>query len=308
MESVENLIKLLTPSERKVLPLLKQTKDINSLIKLSDLNETQVNRALSWLQDKHLIRILEDVKEVVNLDINGLEYLNDALPERKFLNSIKNPLTLNEIKEKACLNDDELRISLGLLKRKDAIEIKDKVYLKENGKLLLNLEFPEEKLLKKLPIELNKLSKDENLVLSELKRRRNLVKTEQIKTKSIIVAKLGEEILKKDLKDIFIETLTVDMLKTSSWKKKEFRHYNIHSVTPKIYGGRRHFVNDTLNYIRRIWLDMGFKEMSDNLVQTSFWDLDALFVPQDHSAREMQDTFFIGKNKNIAKGNIPKEL
>ena len=65
MESVENLIKLITPSERKVLPLLKQTKDINYLIKLSDLNEPQVNRALSWLKDKHLKRILEDEKKIV---------------------------------------------------------------------------------------------------------------------------------------------------------------------------------------------------------------------------------------------------
>ena len=50
---------------------------------------------------------------------------------------------------------------------------------------------------------------------------------------------------------------------------------------------------------------MGFKEMTGNLVQTSFWDLDALFVPQDHPARDMQDTFYI---KDPKYGKIPKEL
>ncbi|MBI2662082.1 phenylalanine--tRNA ligase subunit alpha [Candidatus Woesearchaeota archaeon] len=33
-------------------------------------------------------------------------------------------------------------------------------------------------------------------------------------------------------------------------------------------------------------------------MQSAFWDLDALFVPQDHPAREMQDTFYLeGKAK-----------
>ena len=41
---------------------------------------------------------------------------------------------------------------------------------------------------------------------------------------------------------------------------------------------------------------MGFKEMTGNLIQSGFWNFDALFTPQDHPVREMQDTFFI-KNK-----------
>jgi len=33
--------------------------------------------------------------------------------------------------------------------------------------------------------------------------------------------------------------------------------------------------------------------MSGDLIQTSFWNFDALFTAQDHPVREMQDTFFI---------------
>ena len=50
---------------------------------------------------------------------------------------------------------------------------------------------------------------------------------------------------------------------------------------------------------------MGFREMTGNNVQTSFWDLDALFVPQDHPARDMQDTFYI---KDPKYGKLTKEL
>jgi phenylalanyl-tRNA synthetase alpha chain len=38
------------------------------------------------------------------------------------------------------------------------------------------------------------------------------------------------------------------------------------------------------------------------MVSTSFWDLDTLFVPQDHPARDMQDTFYLTEP---SKGTLP---
>ena len=38
---------------------------------------------------------------------------------------------------------------------------------------------------------------------------------------------------------------------------------------------------------------MGFLEIDGPLIQSSFWNFDVLFTPQDHPAREMQDTFYI---------------
>jgi phenylalanyl-tRNA synthetase alpha chain len=37
--------------------------------------------------------------------------------------------------------------------------------------------------------------------------------------------------------------------------------------------------------------------MEGNLIQSSFWNFDALFTPQDHPVREMQDTFFLNQDK-----------
>ena len=47
--------------------------------------------------------------------------------------------------------------------------------------------------------------------------------------------------------------------------------------------------------------------MTGSYVQTSFWNLDALFIPQDHPARQMQDTFFIGK-KDFTRGKLPPKI
>src|SRR3989344_2118111 len=138
MEEADNLVKSLTPLERKILPLIKWNKNIISLKNSSGLSETEISRALQWLENKKLITVSKAERKILELDENGKNYLKDSLPERRFLNSLsQNSLKLDEIKDHACLDDDELRSSLGLLKRKNAIEIKDKVSLTVNGKKLL---------------------------------------------------------------------------------------------------------------------------------------------------------------------------
>ena len=69
-------------------------------------------------------------------------------------------------------------------------------------------------------------------------------------------------------------------------------------------------MNEAVEYVKRIWLDLGFVEMEGSLLQTSFWDLDALFVPQDHPARAMQDTFYVRAltGKGILSGKIPSAV
>ena len=45
---------------------------------------------------------------------------------------------------------------------------------------------------------------------------------------------------------------------------------------------------------RHIFFDMGFSEMPTNrFVDSSFWCFDSIFVPQQHPARDVQDTFFV---------------
>ncbi|KRT85107.1 tRNA synthetase, partial [Oryctes borbonicus] len=45
---------------------------------------------------------------------------------------------------------------------------------------------------------------------------------------------------------------------------------------------------------RQIFLEMGFAEMpTNNFIENSFWNFDALFQPQQHPARDAHDTFFI---------------
>jgi len=94
-----------------------------------------------------------------------------------------------------------------------------------------------------------------------------------------------------------IEAITPTLIKTGSWKGKKFRRYDITSPVPKIHGGKKHFVSQATEYAKKIWLEMGFKEMTGSLTQSGFWCFDALFTAQDNPVREMQDTFFIKDKK-----------
>ncbi len=102
---------------------------------------------------------------------------------------------------------------------------------------------------------------------------------------------MGEKITQENL----IEQITPEILQKEAWKTRKFRRYDLTSPTPWISGGKRHFVNQAVDYARVVWTQMGFKEMSGNMAVSSFWNFDALFTPQDHSVREMQDTFFLDK-------------
>jgi phenylalanyl-tRNA synthetase alpha chain len=191
-----------------------------------------------------------------------------------------------------------------------AIEIKKqegKLLLKitSQGKKILEKETPEEHFLKKkFPVETKTLQDLEKLAYDNLKKRKEIIKTEIVKNRKATLTPLGQKLVKtvEEVGEV-IDSLTPQIIKEGSWKNKNFRRYDIKINVPSIYGGKRHFVNQAVEYIKQIWLDLGFKEMEGTMVQTSFWDLDSLFVPQDHPAREMQDTFYLKEPKY---GKLPE--
>lgn len=309
MQDLNKLIQSLHPLERSVLPFLKDGADLKTLVEKTKLKEVEVMRALQWFENKKVLKIISEVNEVVELDSNGKKYISEqGLPERRLLTALgDSELTLEATKKKAGLESDEFNISLGLLRKKAAITIKDgKVKLTENGKKLVDKELIEEAFLKRLPADISKLSPEDKFAYNELKTRKGIIKTSIVKSRTVELTKLGEELSKLKVSSEFIDALTPQIIKSGSWKSKNFRRYDVAVNVPKVYPGKRHFVNEAVEYARRIWLDMGFKEMKGPIVNTSFWNLDALFVPQDHPAREMQDTFFL---KSPSHGKIlDKEL
>ena len=301
---IEELANSLHPLERAIVPLLKKSNDFNELVQKSELKEVNVLRALQWLEAKKALVIREEDKEVVSLGKNGKESLEKGLPERRILNILDKDLTLDDIEKQAGITKEEFNVGIGLLKKRNNIEINNKVVsLTASGKKLKKKETFEEIFIKKLPLDTSKLKEDDKLVLNDLRKRKELVSVDLRKQRTIELTDFGEELSKVKLEKDLIEEVTKEVILNKTWVKKKFRSYNLESFAPRIYPGKRHFVNQAADYIKKVWLEMGFKEMTGNYIQTSFWNFDSLFTAQDHPARELHDTFFI----ELLNGKLPKD-
>lgn len=109
--------------------------------------------------------------------------------------------------------------------------------------------------------------------------------------------------------------LTPEMIATGSWKNMQFKPYNFNALGTRIQRGHLHPLMKVRTEFRQIFLEMGydffekilrltivtiylsvvrFTEMpTNNFVESSFWNFDALFQPQQHPARDAHDTFFL---------------
>ncbi|MBS3119653.1 phenylalanine--tRNA ligase subunit alpha [Candidatus Woesearchaeota archaeon] len=304
----QNVAETLTLNERKILKALSNPMLIGAIQRATGLQDVEINRAVMWLKNKKVVHVDEQVKDIIVLGKNGELYRKTGLPERRFLQAVQTPGTLQEISDSTKLSSQELQISLGALRQKKAIVAKRKaeleISLTPEGEKLLKQDFPEELFLKKqFPLSLSEISAKELPVLESLKRRKDIVVSSAVKVRNVFLTEFGKRVKSemKDAQDV-LEKLTPQIIKSGSYQGKSFRRYDVEASVPDIFAGKRHFVNQAVSYARQIWLELGFKEMEGPIVSTGFWNFDALFTAQDHPVREMQDTFYL---KSPAKGRLP---
>jgi len=137
---------------------------------------------------------------------------------------------------------------------------------------------------------------------SVLKTRRKMIRfVSETSYKVELIGKLGEQ--KKLASD-----LTVAMLRSGAWKDAAFKQYNFQSLGSLTCGGYIHPLVKMRQQMRQIFLEMGFQEMeTDNYVESSFWNFDSLFQPQQHPARDMHDTFFLADPRLADLSDCPAD-
>jgi phenylalanyl-tRNA synthetase alpha chain len=97
-----------------------------------------------------------------------------------------------------------------------------------------------------------------------------------------------------DLKPM-VTTLTSELLLSGRWREVDLKPYPIEDEAPYVPYGRSTLLTQCIERVRDIFLNMGFDEMSGSILESAFWNFDALFTPQDHPAREIQDTFYVDR-------------
>lgn len=104
----------------------------------------------------------------------------------------------------------------------------------------------------------------------------------------------------------FSNSLFAFSLISGRWKTATFKPYNFNAEGAPPSAGALHPLMKVREEFRNIFFEMGFTEMpTDKYIETSFWCFDSLFVPQQHPARESQDTFYL--KDPVASTDFPAE-
>ncbi|KAI3967256.1 hypothetical protein MKW92_008511 [Papaver armeniacum] len=102
-----------------------------------------------------------------------------------------------------------------------------------------------------------------------------------------------------------VTDLTSGHLQSGDWENLEFKEYNVNAKVT-LDGGHLHPLLKVREQFRNIFIEMGFEEMpTNNYVESSFWNFDSLFQPQQHPARDSHDTFFL--NEPSATQSLPED-
>jgi len=305
---LDRIIKELSNNEKKVLVTLNQLKgkaNVEEIKKTGGFSQSvEVMNAAVWLKSKNLIEIEEKTRILYALDSEGLQYVNKGLPERRLLTILgKNngKVSLNNVSEE--LNEKEIPIAVGWLKTNNWGIIKKEgeetiIEITETGRKALKTKTSDEAILEKLKetpyVEIDKKT------IKNLLSRKSVIKQKEQVISTLIVTELGRKILDQGISFTDdISQITPDIIRTGEWRSRTIRPYDIHAFSPAIYGGKPHPLVYLINKVRDVFLEMGFEEIEGDFVESCFWDMDVLFIPQDHPAREMQDTFYCKKPRVI---------
>ncbi len=280
LSNIEKRILLILGKERRKL-------SVEELMSLGNFDEmVKVMNGISWLKVKGLVKLEE------KMEIKYCLNRKETLPERRVFDILKERGEI-EIKELFTLLPKNI-VTLGIG------HLKSIGVPLENGKLkYVDVEDEikkREEILKKM--EKRCIGEDEvdREILQNLLKRKGLISKREKIRRFVSLTHLGEKILEEgiEIKEE-ITQLTPEILQTGKWRNYELKRYDVHLFAPKLYGGKSHPLVRLIERIRRIFEMMGFEEVQGDYVVSSFWDMDALFIPQDHPARELQDTFYLKK-------------
>lgn len=216
----------------------------------------------------------------------GLEYLNNGLPEKNLADLLSNgPVSFEDARNKI----KNFNIALQWLKKARLIDIsKGEIRLTKN----------------------EKFESHEQIALEKIHRGGQVTQdAEEILLHRNLIKKISHEVenLEKSVEGKEIEHLTPEMIKTGAWKRaKGFLPYSdsrIRGWTPVVrrFQGKLHPYRQILNELRDKLVGMGFIEARGPYVESEFWNFDALFVPQEHPARSGLHDSFVVKTSSQSK-------
>jgi phenylalanyl-tRNA synthetase alpha chain len=291
----------LTEKQRQFIRLLQENPKISSLLVLCDESKLDFNFVKGFI----LSGILDEYAEISHLPKDSFTLSNKGKKIDGFISgytlarkfSKENSLSVSHVQQE--LGQDSYAKEFGALKKENVVEIKIEkdgtqpmLYCTSSAaiqKFINRQEVFSEVVTGQLEINSENQSEIEWLV------EQKLIEKKIVDDYAITINPEFQNIEVKNL----VTILTKDLLISGQWKDVELKPYNIYDEVPDIPYGKSSILTQCIQKVRKAFLDMGFDEMSGQIVESSFWNFDALFTAQDHPAREIQDTFYLAKPQTL---------
>jgi phenylalanyl-tRNA synthetase alpha chain len=204
----------------------------------------------------------------------GMHILKEGLPENqllKFLASVKS-VPLATITKETNLSKQAVNAAIGQLRKYSLITIeKGNVSLiKQEKKVNEDIE----KAIKALAE--NPAQKTEEKILTQLTRRK-LIELKERQQSYVKISEKGKNAI-PNIKIIeTVSKLSPEHIRSGDWKSLKLKQYKITAEPKNIPVGRKHPYLIFLQEVKTKLLALGFSEMRGPLVETEFWNFDALF-------------------------------
>lgn len=264
------------------------------------LDEAAVMRAVLTLTEKGYTSVRDEAASLACLTPEGRAYAEQGLPERRIVKVVVDHGGRMEASEAARLADvprEMLPIVYGWLKKKGwaTLETSEKTTM-----ILAEKVAPawhDEQVLQELSetpsVEVSKLNPADSAQLPVLKQRR-LVSLQERVDKIISITEEGLKLAEQGITvQPEISVLTPEMLATGSWRKVKLRKYDVRAEVAASWPGKKQPYRRFLDELKWKLIALGFKEMTGPIVETMFFNCDALYMPQDHPAREVHGIYLV---------------
>ncbi|KAM0674128.1 Phenylalanyl-tRNA synthetase [Gurleya vavrai] len=266
-----------------ILSQLQTQKEILSTSFNEDIFPT-----LQMLASHQLINYKTIEQKFLELTTEGINISNNGSPEFNLYKKIKEGVDTENIKNE--------KIAIGHAFKNGWIEIKN-----ENFFIKKEIEKDELKeILNKIKAKENSLEdKFQNLNL-DTKTLQNLRKRKLIEENKNVFYKISKGDKYQPNLPNFATEITSQMISSSSYVNFTFKPYNFDTTGKIPLKGNLHPLLKVKDEFRKIFIALGFTEMnSANYVESSFWNFDVLFQPQQHPSRDSHDTFFVKDEVNL---------
>jgi phenylalanyl-tRNA synthetase alpha chain len=307
----------LHPLEVRALAVLAaDTLDEVEIAARARLEPEQVRTAVQWLLAKELIAATHTESWVeISLTEAGAQHAVHGVPETRILGLLARaaaagepPLTMSALTAHPELKDEDTAAAAGALKKLGAIGIAAGGALvlddRDRAQGFVHLEA----LIRRIagagePVRLDQLPPAEQALIGDNARKRGKGRgafrlADRSRSRYALTAPgraLAKELAGRGAEELASEVsqVTPEMLRDGAWRRHRFRQYNLGLRPARTLIGRRHPYAAFLDRVRDKFTALGFEEMRGDLVENEFWNMDALFMPQFHSARDIHDVYHV---------------